>query len=102
MLVLPNVTIEPSFVRKIFFELPNMTTVQSHVILALQNLKMVPSNVRKKKKWVQPNVAKVLLYVMLVLLNMIIETSNVREKKRKLSNVTKVWSHVTMELSNVR
>ena len=59
-----------------------MTTVQSHVILALQNLKMVPSNVRKKKR-VQPNVAKVLLYVMLVLLNMIMETSNVREKKKE-------------------
>ena len=33
--------------RKI--ELPNMTKVQSHVILVLHNLKIVPSNVRKKK-----------------------------------------------------
>ena len=58
-----------------------MTTVQSHVILALQNLKMVPSNVRKKKR-VQPNVAKVLLYVMLVLLNVIMEPSNARKKNK--------------------
>ena len=57
MLVLPNVTIEPSFARKKIEPL-NVTKVQLHVILVLHNLKMVSSNVRKKI-WVQPNVAKV-------------------------------------------
>ena len=47
MLILPNVTIEPSFTRK-KIEPPNMTKVQSHVILILYNLKIVPLNVRKK------------------------------------------------------
>ena len=47
MLVLPNVTIEPSFVRK-KIEPPNVTIVYSHMILVLHNLKMAPSNVRKK------------------------------------------------------
>ena len=47
MLVLPNVTIEPSFAKK-KIEPPNMTKVQSHVILILHNLKIVLTNVRKK------------------------------------------------------
>ena len=47
MLVLPNVTIEPSFARKKIEPL-NVTKVQLHVILVLHNLKMVSSNVRKK------------------------------------------------------
>ena len=50
MLVLPNVTMEPSFARKKKIEPPNMTKVHSHIILVLHNLKMVPSNVKKKKK----------------------------------------------------
>jgi len=50
MLVLYNVTIEPSFVRK-KIESPNVTKMQSHVILILHNLKMVSSNVRKKYKY---------------------------------------------------
>ena len=48
MLVLPNVTMEPSNVRKKIREAPNVTKVQSHVMLVLHNLKMAPSNVRKK------------------------------------------------------
>ena len=47
ILISPNVIIEPSFARK-KFEPPNVTKVQSHVILILHNLKMVSSNVRKK------------------------------------------------------
>ena len=31
-------------------EPPNVTKVQSHMMLALHNVKIVPSNVRKKKK----------------------------------------------------
>ena len=50
MLVLPNITIEPSFVRKKkIFEPPNVSKLQSHVIL--DNLKMIPSNVRKKYEY---------------------------------------------------
>ena len=48
MLVLPNVAFDPSNVRKKKRELPNMTKVQSHVILVLHNLRVVRSNMRKK------------------------------------------------------
>ena len=47
MLLLPDVTIELPFARKKKIEPPNLTKVQSHVILVLYNLKMVPSNVKK-------------------------------------------------------
>ena len=49
MLVLPNLTIEPSNVRKKKESL-NVIKVQSHMILILHNLKMVLSNVRKKNR----------------------------------------------------
>ena len=49
MLVLPNVTMEPSNVREKKREPPNLTKVQSHVMLVLHNVRMVPSNVRKNK-----------------------------------------------------
>ena len=48
ILVLSNVTMKPSNVRKQIREPSNVTKVQSHVILVLHNLKMVLSNVRKK------------------------------------------------------
>ena len=52
MLVLPNVTIEPSNVRKKKIrEVPNVTKVQSHVMLVLHYLRMVLSNVRKKYEY---------------------------------------------------
>ena len=57
MLVLPNVAFDPSNVRKKKRELPNMTKVQSHVILVLHNLRVVRSNMRKNIQG-QPNVAK--------------------------------------------
>ena len=50
MLVLPNVTMEPSNVRK-NKEPPNMTKVQSHVMLVLSNVTMELLNVRKKLKY---------------------------------------------------
>ena len=46
ILVLPNVTMEPSNVRKKKKEPSNVTTVKSHVILVLHNVRMEPSNVR--------------------------------------------------------
>ena len=48
MLVLLNVIMEPSNVRKKKREPPNVTKEQSHVMLELHNVE--PSNVRKKKK----------------------------------------------------
>ena len=47
MLVLPNVTMEPSNVRKKIRESLNVTKVQSHVMLVLPNITMELSNVRK-------------------------------------------------------
>ena len=44
MLVLPNVTMEASNVRKIR-KIPNVTKVQSHVMLVLHNMRIVPLNV---------------------------------------------------------
>ena len=57
-----------------------MTKVQSHVTLVLHNVRMVPSNVRKKIRK-PPNMTKVQSYVMLVLHNVKIVLSNVRKNK---------------------
>ena len=48
MLALPNVTMEPSNVRKKKKEPSNVIKVQSHVNSVLPNVTMEPSNVRKK------------------------------------------------------
>ena len=50
LLVLPNVTIELSNVRKKKEEPLNVTKEQSHVMLELHNVRIKPSNVRKNKK----------------------------------------------------
>ena len=50
----------------------------SHVMVELHNVRMEPSNIRKKKK--PPNVMKVLLNAMLELHNVRMEPSNVRKK----------------------
>ena len=60
----------------------------SHLILELHNVRMEPSNVRKKIKE-PPNVTKELTLVMLELHNMRMELSNVRKKIKEPSNVTK-------------
>ena len=50
MLVLPNVTLEPSNVRRKKKKEPsNVTKVRSHVMLILHNVTMELSNMRKKK-----------------------------------------------------
>ena len=49
ILVLSNVTMKPSNVRKQIRESSNVTKVQSHVMLLPHNVRMVPSNVRKNK-----------------------------------------------------
>ena len=48
-LVLLNVIMEPSNVRKRIREPPNMTKEKSHVILELHSVRIEPSNVRKNK-----------------------------------------------------
>ena len=50
MLVLHNVRMVPSNVRKKIKEPLNMTKVQSHVMLVLHNVRKVQSNVRKNKR----------------------------------------------------
>ena len=59
----------------------NLTKVQSHVILVLHNMRMIPSNVKKIRE--PPNVTKVLSHVKLVLHNVKIVQLNVRKKKKK-------------------
>ena len=56
-----------------------MTKEMSYVMLELHNMRMKPSNVRKKVKE-PPNVTKKLSYVMLELHNVRMKPSNVRKK----------------------
>ena len=80
MLVLPNVTMEPSNVRKKIKVPLNVRKVWSNVILVLPNVTMEPSNVTKKIRE-PPNVTK---YVMLILHNVRMVPSNVRKKLAKM------------------
>ena len=66
-----------------------MTKELSYVILEPHNVRMEPSNVRKKKVREPPNVRKKLSHVMLELHNVRIKPSNVRKKITESSNVTK-------------
>ena len=66
--------------RKKINESPNVTKIQSYVILVLHNVRMVQLNVRKKIRE-PPNVTKVQSHVMLVLHNMKMVPSNVRKNK---------------------
>ena len=56
-----------------------MRKVQSHVILVLHNVRMIPSNVKKNKG--TTNVRKVQSHVMLVLHNVRMVPSKYEEKK---------------------
>ena len=51
-----------------------------YVMLELHNIRMKPSNVRKKKVREPPNVKKELSHVMLKLYNVRMEPSNVKKK----------------------
>ena len=51
-----------------------------YVMLELHNIRMKPSNVRKKKVREPPNVRKELSHVMLKLHNVRMKPSNVRKK----------------------
>ena len=58
----------------------NVTKVQLHVMLVQHNVRIVPSNVRKKIKEL-PNVTKVQLHVILIMHNVRVVPSNVRKYK---------------------
>ena len=57
-----------------------MTKELSYVMLELHNVRMKPSNVRKKKVREPPNVKKEPSHVMLELYNVRMKPSNVRKK----------------------
>ena len=59
---------------------PNVTKVQSEVMLVLHNMRIKLSNVRKKIKE-PPNMTKELSHVMLKLHNVRMKLLNVRKKK---------------------
>ena len=59
ILVLHNVRMILSNVRKKKEGTTEYDKVQSHVMLVLYNVRMIPSNVRKKKIKEPPNVTKV-------------------------------------------
>ena len=79
MILVPHMTMETSNMRKIKEPL-NLTRVQSHVMLILNNVRIKPLNVRKKIRE-PPNVTKELSNVMLELLNVMMEKSNMRKKE---------------------
>ena len=58
-----------------------MTKVQSHVMLVLHNVRIIPSNVRKKRRREPSNMTKVQSHMMLVLHNVRMVPLNVRKNK---------------------
>ena len=78
MLILFNMTMKPTNLRKKIKEPLYVTKELSNVILKLHNVIMEPSNVKEKKE--PPNVRKELSNMMLELHNVIMEQSNVRKK----------------------
>ena len=63
MLVLYNVIMIPSNVKKEIKEPPNIIKEQSHVMLILYNVRMVSSNVRGKKKIAECDKSTVTFYI---------------------------------------
>ena len=72
---------EPIKCEKKIKKPPNVTKVQSLVMLVVYNVRMKSSNVRKKIKE-PPNVTRVLSHVISKQHNMRMEPSNVRKKKK--------------------
>ena len=69
-----------------------MTKVQLYVMLILQNVMMVPSNVRKNKE--PPYVTKVQSHVMLVLHNVKMIPLNVYKKNYKYNRMWQNYCHM--------
>ena len=70
-------------------------------MLKLHNIRMEPSNVRKKIKE-PPNVTKIQSYVMFVLYNMRMEPSNVIKKKKKKRTTNCDKSNVKCDIRTVQ
>ena len=100
MLVLLNVIMEPSNVRKKIRESLNVTKVQSHVMLVLHNVRMIPSNVRKNKGTTECD--KSIVTYDIGTAQCEDDTIKCEKKIREPPNVTKVQSHVMLVLYNVR
>ena len=109
-LVLPNVKMESSNVRKKIKELLNVIKVRSHVMLVLPNVTMKSSNVRKKKGIIECVKSKVTCDVGIAQCdNGTIKCEKKQNKIMVPQIVTKVWldvmlvlPNVTMKFSNVR
>ena len=70
-----------SNVRKKIRESSNVTKKLLNVMVELHNMRIKPSNVRKKEEVKKPlNVRKELLHVMLILYKLRMKLSNVRKK----------------------
>ena len=89
ILILPNVTMELSNVRKKIRVQLNTVKVWSYVMLVLSNVNNGTVKYEKKKIKVPQNVRKVQLNMMLVLFNVIMKSSNVRKKIREPPDVRK-------------
>ena len=103
MLVLLNIIIEPSNLRK---KINKGTTIYDKRIVKcdIGTTQCEDGTVKYEKKVRKPpNVRKELSHVMLELHNMRIKSSNVRKKKkREPHNVTKELTYLMLELHNVK
>ena len=86
--------------KKKITEPPNVTKLQSHMILVLHNLKMVPLNVRKNKETTECDKSTITCDVDIAQC----EDGTIKYKKkiREPSTITKVQSHVMLVLHKVR
>ena len=78
----------------------NLTKVQSHVMLVLHNVMMVPSNARKNNRITECD--KIIVTYNVRIAQCDDEIIKCKEKIREPLNVTKELSYVTLELHNVR
>ena len=101
ILVLYNVRIELSNVRKKKKESPNVTRELSHVMLELHNVRIELSNVKKKNKGTTKR-DKRIVTCNVGTAQCENETVKCEKKVGEPPNVTKELSHMMLELHNVR
>ena len=97
MLVLHNVRMIPSNVRKKIREPLHVTKVQSHVMLVLHNMSIVPSNMRKKNKRIT-ECHKSTVTCNVGTAQCEDGTIKYEKKIKELPNVTKIQSHVAFSV----
>ena len=81
-------------------EPPNVTKLQSHVMLVLHNVRMVPSNVRKNKETTECDKSTVICNIGTAQCKD--GTIIYKKKIRKLPNVIKVQSYMMLVLHNAK